>query len=294
MSLALCSAIDPGSVAELELLNERLQKYYNGVGTEDYFDTAERMNAVWSTHSEHTIIKKLCEPGMSICDMGCGSAHSFSNLKEKRVSFTGIDISEVQILRNRMRYGGEPKFYARSLYNTGMETGSFDFVFSTYVIEHLVWPHKFLHEVARLVKPCGLIVILCPHFRIRHRIPSLEYGTTPLPLRDRTAKMDLYGCMRHLWLRQVFYPTKIRATYPRKGVPFLINLEPSCFQGGYYVDNDAVYFTDRSEMVAELLKEGVVDVTETITSILGVKRRANSCMIVGKKMNNKGFQSAEV
>jgi len=222
---------------------------------------------------------------MAVLDMGCGSAHSFPNLRECGVAFTGIDVSQVQIDRNMLRYGEEATFYAHSLYSSQLESESFDLVFSTYVIEHLVWPHKFLREVARLVRPNGMVVILCPHFRVNSRIPSLEYGTEPRSLRERMSKLEAYGSLRHLWLRNFYYPRIIRAEYPRSEYPFLINLRPSCFRGTYYIDNDAVYFTDRREMVTELARVGVVDVTARTTQNLRITPKPESCMIVGRKLS---------
>jgi ubiquinone/menaquinone biosynthesis C-methylase UbiE len=259
----LVSSTDPTSQPALRDLDRRMSDYYNRPEMGDYFDTAHSFNAVWSEQSGHAVIRKAARPGLSVLDLGCGSGHSWVNLKDAGVRYTGVDVSAQQVERNRKAYGQDPTFIAGSLYESGLPDSAFDLTFSTYVLEHLVWPQRFLSEMTRVTRPGGLMIVLCPHFRPEGRIPSLRYGRTVATLKQRVARGHLIAAARHYYLRNVHYPRMLRRRYPRQEYPFLINLEPTCLTGPYYPDNDAVYFTDRDELVTTFEQLGATDVSRS-------------------------------
>lgn len=135
----------------------------------------------------------------------------------------------------------------------------------------------------RVVKPGGFIVLVCPHFRPRNRIPSLFYGSYNATIRDRLRQHDYLGVIRHLWLRQVHYPSLLRRNYPPQTRPFLINVSPSCLDGDYYPDNDAVYFTYTPEITAFLASLGASDVTDHYMTMHRISRRQETVVVVAQK-----------
>jgi 2-polyprenyl-3-methyl-5-hydroxy-6-metoxy-1,4-benzoquinol methylase len=265
----LQSATAPDAARALHDLNARLSEYYNSDTMREYYRTAHRINRVWSSSSYHALIRQLTLPGMRVIDMGCGSGHAFVNLKNRGLHYTGVDWSETQIAENRRIYGPEPSFVARPLYDTRLPAETYSLCFSLYVLEHMVWPHLLLKEMVRLARPRGLVVVLCPEFRSRARISSLRFGKVVAPLREKLRRGLLFDVLRHVFLRTIFYPQVIRRRYPREQFPFLINLEPSCFHGAHYADNDAVYFVDRDEVSAELARLGAEDCTASACSEYG-------------------------
>jgi len=267
--LHLVSATDPDAAPALHALNGRLAAYYNRAAIREYYRIADSVNKVWSRPSYHMLIRELTRPGMTVLDMGCGSGHAFANLQDRDVQYTGVDWSETQIAENTKAYGTGPSFVAGSLYDTRLPADSYSICFSLYVLEHLVWPHLFLKEMVRLTRPGGLIAVLCPDFRSLGRIPSLRYGKTVAPLREKVRRGLLIDGVRHLFLRTVRYPWVLRRRYPKERFPFLINLEPSCLGGAYYADNDAVYFVDREEVSAELARLGAEDCTAGLCAEYG-------------------------
>jgi ubiquinone/menaquinone biosynthesis C-methylase UbiE len=288
-SLQLVSANDPTSQPLLVALDRQMADYYNRPEIAAYYAQSYSSNTIWRVGSEHDAIRRSARAGMSVVDLGCGSAHSFVNLVETGVRYTGVDISERQMRANRDAYegraGNRPTFVAAALYDTGLPDNHFDLTFSTYVLEHLVWPHRFLREAVRVTRPGGRIMILCPHFRPAGRMPSFRYGQTVATLKQRLQRGRFLAAARHLYLRNVRYPAILRREYPPEQFRFLINLRPSCFEGPYYPDNDAVYLTDRREIVAELARLGAIDETAKVLADLDIDAEPGSCITITRKQS---------
>lgn len=286
--LKLVSAVDAEAQPALLELDARLRAYYNAPEIAAYYGLHHARNLTWEEGSEHSVIQHCAIGGTEVVDLGCGSAHSYVNLRGAGVRYTGVDISLQQIEANRAEFGraggaAGPEFVAAPLYETGLRSGRFDLTFSTYVIEHLVWPQRFLQEAVRVTRPGGRIVILCPHFRPGGRIPSFPYGLPVATLKQRLRRGRVLAAVRHLFRRNVRFPRELRRRFPPDRFPFLINLEPSCFRGAYYPDNDAVYLTDRTEIVAELKRLGATDVTVGTLAEMGRVPDPASCIIVAQR-----------
>jgi ubiquinone/menaquinone biosynthesis C-methylase UbiE len=283
--LRLVSATDASAQSALTDLDRRMAGYYGRSEIADYYQLAHCANEKWQPGTHHWLVREQVRAGMSVVDLGCGSGHAFENLKDLGARYTGVDWSEKQLQENARRYGDDARFVAASLYETGLPADGYDLAFSFYVLEHVTWPHRFLREMLRIVKPNGLVMIECPHFRPRGRIPSLRYGKRILPLKDKIRSGFFLDGFQHLYDRNIHYPRVLRRRFPKAKFPFLINLEPSCLQGDFYPDNDAVYFVDRDEVVAELSSLGAADVTMEILGGTGLSGDLERCFIAVRKLN---------
>jgi ubiquinone/menaquinone biosynthesis C-methylase UbiE len=281
--LRLVSSTDVAAQSALIDLDRRMSAYYARSSIAEYYDQAHRANAKWQPGTHHWILLEQVKKGMAIVDLGCGSAHAFDNLQGIRPFYTGVDWSEEQIKKNTTRFGDVAKFVASSLYDTGLPSDDYDLAFSFYVLEHLTWPHRFLREMVRITKPGGLIIIECPHFRPKGRIPSLRYGRRILPLKKKIQSGFLVDGFRHFYDRNIRYPRILRRRYPKAKYPFLINLDPSCLHGEFYPDNDAVYFVDREEVLAELASAGASDATAEIMAGSGLEADMEPCFVAVRK-----------
>jgi ubiquinone/menaquinone biosynthesis C-methylase UbiE len=270
-------------------LSTALQTFYNSDVARSYFGLAEEANADEAAYSFHRRIIDAMSAGDAVVDLGCGSAHMMKEIGPSRVTYTGVDWSAQQVRSNEERYAGyQAVFRAASLYSTGLPSASFDVVFSTYVIEHLVWPHLFLREMMRLLRTGGTGVVLAPEFRTFGRIPSLDYGAPIAPLKEKIARRQIRSVARHAWRRYVVFPRAIRNHFPRQRFPFLINCAPTCLSGRYYSDNDAVYFVDSREIREELTRLGAVDITSELMTPpprrLDRERSVDTCFVAVRKV----------
>jgi ubiquinone/menaquinone biosynthesis C-methylase UbiE len=280
-TLKMVSATDPAAQTQLERLNKELGAYYNRPEIAEYYQRAHCGNLRWQPGSSHWLVRQLVRENMRVLDLGCGSGHAFENLSDLKPLYTGVDWSADQLRRNAERCA-EAQFVSAPIYATGLTDSTFDLSFSFYVIEHLVWPDRFLREMVRVTKPGGTVIIECPLFRPFGRIPSLRFGRRILPLSQKLRRGMLFDASLHLFCRNLYYPIVMSRRFPRREFPFLINLEPSCLSGSYYPDNDAVYVVDRLEILEEFRRLGAVDITsEVVAGAHSVA--ANTCFVAVRK-----------
>lgn len=86
----------------------------------------------------------------SILDAGCGTG--FISQLYPNFDITGIDISDGMLQRNPY------KWEKASVYETGFETNSFDWVIARGLLHHLEDPRKAMKELTRVLKPGGKFV----------------------------------------------------------------------------------------------------------------------------------------
>jgi ubiquinone/menaquinone biosynthesis C-methylase UbiE len=271
------SAVNKKNQEDLEYLNQKLEQWYNTNSIVDYFCLAHKNNLVWNKGSNHYKIIENIVADMRVLDFGCGSGHGYENLRNFNISYTGIDWSRDTIEENKKKYNLST-FFQSSLYNSSLEDSSFDLVYSLYVLEHLVYPNKFINEIYRITKIGGKIIIICPEYRKYGRISSLKYGIKIKTLKNKIKDGNYVDALIHLFNRNIFYPLFLKLFYPKRRFPFLININPTCLSGEYYPDNDAVYFVDQKEIEQQLIRLGC--------EIEKVKKEGNAtCLIVAKKIN---------
>ncbi len=266
-----------------------MMRFYNEeCGRRNYYEKAQTLNEVWNPGTYHWVLRSMMSPGLTVLDLGCGSGHAYDNLRECGVKYTGVDCSEPQIKNNQTekvtaRGARDATFLASSLYDVDLPEASFDVVFSLYVLEHLVWPQKFLREMVRLTRPGGMIVIVCPSFRSAGRMPSLPHGG-PGSLKEKLRRADFGGALQHIFFR-MYWPQMTSRRFPSDRHPWLINLTPACLNERWATDNDAVYMVDRAECIEELKRLGADDVTEYILSNAGERPGENggTCFIAARK-----------
>lgn len=108
-------------------------------------------------------------PGDRILDVGCGRGHVVNALRELGVEAEGIDLNpqaaEVALV---------PHVQTMSATALDFADGSFDAVVSFHAIEHIPDVDTALAEMARVVRPGGLVLLVYPAEPIRglYAIPT--------------------------------------------------------------------------------------------------------------------------
>lgn len=99
-----------------------------------------------------------------ILDVGSGAGQIASHLlkyADADAQVTCTDLSQPMLRRARTRLKSTtPKFVAADLAHLPFIDGSFDCVTCGYVLEHLANPEPGLTEIARVLKPGGLLLLL--------------------------------------------------------------------------------------------------------------------------------------
>lgn len=105
------------------------------------------------------VLIKYLKPsnGDRILDLGCGRGFYVREIEKYTDGVIGVDISE-----SSLRAAVTPKVRYGDVTNLDFEAGSFDKVYSLHTIEHIPDLSCFLSEIARVIKPGGVAIIVYP------------------------------------------------------------------------------------------------------------------------------------
>jgi len=98
----------------------------------------------------------------NVIDLGCGPGVYISSVSKlpysKHVNFYGLDIAEEFITYAKFSH---PKinWICGNVYETGLESGSFDLVHTSFLFIHLMKPYLTLKEIHRILRDNGLFYI---------------------------------------------------------------------------------------------------------------------------------------
>ena len=284
MSLELCrrAELSPSRAAALEAA---LAGFYRNPPPE-YYQIADSANADYTAAAApfHFDLVQQVSPGMSVLELGCGTAHLCPHVEQRGGAYTGVDYSEALLAENRRRF---PR--ARFLRVSDPLEERFDLVASLYAIEHVVDPPAYLEELWRRCRPGGLVAIICPEF-LKHAglPPSVYYGRTPRRLREKLKKFHLLDAFSHL--------VEFKLTGPRwssrlrEGAPgaFWINLRPRVLHGAAYsIDADAVHAVGLRDLVWYFRGKGaeLARTSEEMRDVSPELRRFN-CYVLARKVKS--------
>jgi SAM-dependent methyltransferase len=151
----------------------RMWKLRNSIESADYdaraFDSVIPLQRYWQRRRV-SILSRFAKPGGLILDIGCGS----SRLLKSSLNLIGLDI-----LIRKLRYA---RHYGRPLVNGTIfalpfPDQLFDCVICSEVIEHVPGDLKPFHEMKRVLKPGGTLVLGTPDYAHRTwRIFEALYG----------------------------------------------------------------------------------------------------------------------
>lgn len=108
--------------------------------------------------ANHLVSKFLKKPG-TILDVGCGRGEYLEAFQALGFKIAGVDLSpSVETLQSNF----DVKKCDFENEKLPYKDGSFDFIFSKSVIEHLHYPEMMLDECYRVLRPGGIAIIMCP------------------------------------------------------------------------------------------------------------------------------------
>lgn len=129
---------------------------------EDYNLIAEDFSRTrYSAWPEFSIFTNFIKEGDKVLDVGCGNGRLLELLKDKKIYYTGVDISEKLIRLAQEKYPQNNFLIADNL-NLPFSDDNFDKVFSVAVLHNIPsneLRNKALLELNRVLKPGGLLFI---------------------------------------------------------------------------------------------------------------------------------------
>lgn len=221
------------TLAQLHRLEQRLSEFYASTSAYSAFQPgAEHEGAGW-----HGLIVPLLERfhtgPIRVLEIGAGRSGFSQALGKRRseVEYHAQDITPTN--RSYLETCADRVFIGPVDHITGDAAGrGYDLIFHTFVLEHVVFPERFLETIDRLLNPGGIHIVICPRYdfpgyvnpSLRHHSPLVRFAQNALLMAHRL-------CER---------------LAPRPA--FLINLEPALLHTPWYRDADAVHLVSGFEI----------------------------------------------
>lgn len=242
------SSTDPKNQFKLDQLAKKMGDYYTN--NTAYYGDIEDSETLWvdKNYLPHQKILEKAKKAENILEIGCGESPILKFYPELSSKYTGIDFSPKIIANNRKRFPKATYSEIDDPYAYPFQDKQFDLIFSVFVLEHTVFPQKFLNECMRLVKPGGEIVILAPSYLDYGVLTSQQVSEDLSSGRELLKKGDLIGTIRAALYNKFLIPNKCKKL--SNNLPgFYINLNPLCFRvPKFQSDVDAVYVVSEREI----------------------------------------------
>ena len=243
-----------GPSLQLEELNRRMLAFYTRGDTRDIYES-ELVAAVACMPGSETprgraLAHILARQPATLLEIGCSSGRGFRQLSAKGFTgdYTGMEPSAELIAQNR-RVHPAATWVAASVYDLPFGDASFEMIYSEYVLEHLVYPVKALHEIARVLRPSGEALLLFPDFQCSGRMGSQMLGFSNLSAREKLRRLRILDFLVSVFDSRLRLPRALALARTSAG-PFPVNLAPRClrFPTPAADDYDAVYIASKAEV----------------------------------------------
>lgn len=136
---------------------------------EDFYSSiAERFDTLTNSYDEQRRVEVLFEEllphdlsGKFLLDDGCGTGIMALQAKKRGARVVAADISHAQLGQARKK--GVPLLVTNNALKLPYPDNMFDIVVSSEMIEHTTEPHRAVVEIARVLKPGGIVALTCPN-----------------------------------------------------------------------------------------------------------------------------------
>ncbi len=206
-------------------VKDTYREYWQGKkGLED-FEVYERNQA----------LKRVTISGGKVLDLACGEGAVGLYLQSLGCVVTGLDLAGEALKKARQR--GLKVVTGDVEKRLPFPDESFDLVFWGDNVEHLFNPTKTVHEIHRILKQGGKLILSCPNMSYwRYRLYFLRFGMVPssewfhtLPWEWEHIRFFNRGVMKQFLQNGGFTEDKFIGVSRRRVDHFLKNIWPEIF-----------------------------------------------------------------
>lgn len=242
---------------DLDALAQKMHLYYSR--NSEYYSQYISHEWLWNNPSylPFSEIRKAIALSESTLEVGCGNAAVLQCNAGWQRGYTGIDFSESLIQKNSKLFPEASFFTIQDAMHYPFDDNHFDLVFSTFVIEHTVYPKCFLDECFRVLKPGGQLIVMGPNFLDYGWMPSQRVNSNGLGSKENLKRGKLIDSLSTFFYNRFIIPAKCKE-FKKADVSFVINLDPSGLDTTIPMapDVDATYVTSFEEMRRYLVGQG--------------------------------------
>ncbi|QJR14129.1 class I SAM-dependent methyltransferase [Usitatibacter palustris] len=159
---------------------------------------------IWVEHWHRYHFASRWVAGKRVLDMACGEGYGSALLARGAEHVTGADISEQAIAHARAAYAkvSNLEFANASCAKLPWPDASFDVAVTFETIEHIDTQEAFMDELARVLKPDGVLVMSCPNkseysdrrnFKNEFHVKELYRAELAKLVGDRFPEVSWYG-----------------------------------------------------------------------------------------------------
>ena len=247
------SSSSPKKENELRVLSAQMEDFYTRPETRAVYQRMIDSEGSFQPLTEQVLARavlNLCPS--SVLEVGCGSGRIYQKLREHgcQSAYTGVDLATEVIEENRRRFP-DANWSCGSGYDlSGVEDASQDCVLAYYVLEHCVYPERFLRSLLRVTRPGGSVILAFPDFPVARLFGSQRLGLSEGKAREHLQAGRPFHALVALYDSRVRLPRALRHARQSVG-PFPVNLAPKCLDRQVKIepDIDAVYLSSREEVM---------------------------------------------
>ena len=175
-------------------------------------------------------IKTLLKPNMKVLDLGCGYGSFVLRIHPLVSEIIGVEVSDFELKvanerltrldANSMR---RVKFIKQEGYSIPLDTQSLDVVTTWNVLEHVQNPQVLISEIARVLKPGGIWMSICPNYARPQIEPHYKIFIPLFSKRLGGFALNLQGKNRKFWDQCIFPISAFRVRKLAKKNGFLLS-----------------------------------------------------------------------
>lgn len=120
---------------------------------------------IWVEHWHRYHFARRWVAGKRVLDVACGEGYGSALLARDATHVTGVDISQTAVDHARATYANlaNAEFACSSCTQLPLADASIDVAVSFETIEHITEQEQFANELARVLKPDGVLILSCPN-----------------------------------------------------------------------------------------------------------------------------------
>lgn len=120
---------------------------------------------IWVEHWHRYHFARRWAAGRRVLDVACGEGYGTALLAREAAHVTGVDVAEAAIAHARAAYGGlaNAEFLQGSCERLPLGDASVDLAVSFETLEHIEAQEAFVGELARVLRPGGVLLLSCPN-----------------------------------------------------------------------------------------------------------------------------------